>query len=215
MNDNLKIILADDHEIFREGLKSLIGKDAAINIVAEARDGEELLSAVRKNHCDVIVTDLSMPNMDGLAAIRKILKNRPRARILVLTMLKDHEHFRHAMNSGACGYILKDDAYDQFVLAVKTLARGKKYISPSVSQMETDRFLRTMEDVDAPSLNILTKREQEILKLVATGLANKNIANQLDISVRTVETHRNNLTNKLGIKATAGLVKYAMNKGLV
>ena len=133
----------------------------------------------------------------------------------MLTMLKDHEHFRHAMNSGASGYILKDDAYDQFVLAVKTLAKGKKYVSPSVSQMETDRYLRAMDDTDAPSLNILTKREQEILRLVAAGLANKNIANELNISVRTVETHRNNLTNKLGIKATAGLVKYAMTKGLV
>lgn len=215
MNESVDIILADDHEIFREGLKSLIGKDDAIRIVAEARDGEELLLAVRKNPCDVIVTDLSMPNLDGLAAIRRIVKKRPRSRVLVLTMLKDHEHFRHAMNSGAYGYILKDDAYEQFVLAVKTLARGKKYISPSVSQLETDRFLRTMDDVDAPSLSILTKREQQILRLVAAGLANKNIANELDISVRTVETHRNNLTNKLGIKATAGLVKYAMTKGLV
>ncbi|MBZ0167585.1 MAG: response regulator transcription factor [Candidatus Omnitrophica bacterium] len=215
MNNKLDIILADDHEIFREGLKSLIDKDAAINIVAEARDGEELLQAVRKNRCDVIVTDLSMPNMDGLVAIRRILKSRPRARILVLTMLKDHEHFRHAMNSGACGYILKDDAYEQFVTAVKTLARGKKYISPSVSQLETDRYLRTMEDTEAPSLSILTKRELQILRFVAAGLANKNIANELNISVRTVETHRNNLTNKLGIKATAGLVKYALTKGLV
>lgn len=215
MDQRLDIILADDHEIFREGLKSLIDKDSAIHIVAEARDGEELLDAVRRRRCDVIVTDLSMPNMDGLSAIRNILKVRSHARILVLTMLKDHEHFRHAMNNGASGYILKDDAYDQFVLAVKTLAKGKKYVSPSVSQLETDRYLRTMDDMDAPSLNILTKREQQILRLVAGGLANKNIANELNISVRTVETHRNNLTNKLGIKATAGLVKYAMTKGLV
>lgn len=210
-----KIILADDHEIFREGLKSLLGKDPEIEITAEASDGRRLLELIKKHKCDVVVTDLSMPNLDGLAAIQQIKKQKPKIQILVLTMLKDHEHFKHAMGNGASGYLLKDDAYEQFIMAVKTLARGKKYISPSVAQLETERYLRSMDEVDAPSLDILTKREKEVLNLVASGMANKNIASRLKISIRTAETHRNNLTNKLGIKSTAGLVKYAISKGLV
>ncbi|MGE0268717.1 MAG: response regulator [Candidatus Omnitrophota bacterium] len=210
-----KIILADDHEIFREGLKSLLGKDPEIEIIAEASDGRRLLELVKKHKCDVVVTDLSMPHLDGLAAIRQIKKQKPKIQILVLTMLKDHEHFKHAMGNGASGYLLKDDAYEQFIMAVKTLARGKKYISPSVAQLETERYLRSMDEVDTPSLDILTKREKEVLNLVASGMANKNIASRLKISIRTAETHRNNLTNKLGIKSTAGLVKYAISKGLV
>lgn len=210
-----KIILADDHEIFREGLKSLLSKDPEIEIVAEARDGKQLLELIKKNKCDVVVTDLSMPNLDGLAAIKVIKNRKPNIQILVLTMLKDHEHFKHAMGNGANGYLLKDDAYEQFLMAVKAIAKGKKYISPSVAQMETERVLRSMDEIDTPSLDILTKREKEILKLVVSGFANKNIAAKLNISVRTAETHRNNLTNKLGIKTTAGLVKFAISKGLV
>ncbi len=211
----LRIILADDHEIFREGLKSLIDRDSDIEIVGLAADGEELVQMAAKNDFDVIVTDLNMPNMDGLAAIQTIRQDKPDAKILVLTMLKDHEHFKHAMANGANGYLLKDDAYDQFVMAVRTIARGKKFVSASVAQLETERYLRSLEESDAPSTDLLTKREMEILKFVAAGLANKNIASRLGISVRTVETHRNNFTNKLGIKTTAGLVKFAISKGLV
>ena len=210
-----KIVLADDHEIFREGLRSLVDKDQALEIVGEAQDGEELLTQLKKVKCDVVVTDLSMPNMDGIAAIKIIRKKYPKVKILVLTMLKDHEHFKYAMANGASGYLLKDDAFDQLSMAIKLIMKGKQYVSSSVSALETDRFLRSLDESEAPSSGILTKRERQVLELVAGGLANKNIASKLKISIRTVEAHRTNLTNKLGIKTTAGLVKFAISKGLV
>ena len=210
-----KIILADDHEILRAGLKSLITQESFLKVVGEAGDGEELLNQLKDKKCDLIVMDLSMPHMDGLAAIKDIRQKFPKIRILVLTMQKDHEHFKYAMGYGASGYLLKDDAYEQLVLAIKMILKGKKFISPSVAALETERFVRSLEETDVPSLEILSKRETEILKLVAGGLANKTIALKLKISIRTVETHRANLTNKLGIKNTANLVKYAFSKGLI
>jgi len=210
-----KIFLADDHKIFRQGLVSLIEKDQDLKIAGQAKDGEDLLSQLKNVKCDVVVTDLSMPNMDGLEAIKLIRKKYPKIKILILTMLKDHEHFKHAMGSGASGYLLKDDAFDQLSMAIKLIMRGKKYVSPSVSAMETDRLLRSIDEAEDPSSDILTKRESQILKCVTSGLANKNIASKLKISIRTVEAHRTNLSNKLGIKTTAGLVKFAISKGLI
>ena len=209
-----KIVLADDHEIFREGLRSLVDKDKALEIVGEAQDGEELLTQLKKVKCDVVVTDLSMPNMDGMSAIKTIKRRYPNIKILVLTMLKDHEHFKHAMANGASGYLLKDDAFDEFSMAIKLMMKGKRYVAQSVASLQTDRFVRSLDESEAPSLDILTKRERQVLKLVASGLANKNIASKLKISIRTVETHRANLTDKLGIKTTAGLVKFAISKNL-
>lgn len=211
---NFRIVLTDDHEILRAGLKNLIGKEPGLSVVGEAGDGEQLMALLGKTKCDCIILDLSMPRMDGMQAIKEIRKKFPKVRILVLTMQKDSEHFRHAMTLGASGYVLKDDAYQQLVLAVKTVLRGKQYISPAIAELTTDRYLRSMDDIESPSLEILTKREQQVLKLVVKGMPSKNIAAKLDISVRTVETHRANLTNKLGIKSTAGLVKFAMSKGL-
>jgi DNA-binding NarL/FixJ family response regulator len=210
-----QMIVADDHEIFRQGLKSLIAKDPELKIVGEASDGEDLLNLLNEVKCDLLVTDLSMPKMDGMSAIKEIRRKYPQIKIVVLTMLKDHEHFKHAMASGACGYLLKEDAYEQFTTACKRIVKGKQYVSPSVASLLTERYLRSLDETEDPAVAILTKREQQILQLVAKGLANKNIAEKLHISIRTVETHRSNLSNKLGIKNTASLVKYAISKGLI
>lgn len=209
------ILLADDHTILRAGLKELINKDPLLKVTGETQTGEELLIKLKSRQWDLIVLDLSMPGMGGLQALQEMQQMYPRTKILVLTMQKDHEHFKHAMKCGACGYILKEDAYEQLVLAIKLVLKGKKYVSPSVATILTDRFIRSIEDSNTPSLEILTKREQQILKMVAEGLANKNIAAKLKISPRTVETHRAHLTDKLGVKSTAGLVRYALSKGLL
>lgn len=210
-----KIILADDHEILRVGLKKLIENESALEVVAEAFDGEDLLVKLRSFKCDLVILDLSMPNMDGIAAIKVIRKKYPKVKVLVLTMQKDHEQFKKSITSGALGYMLKGDAYEELILAIKVVLKGKKYISPSVSSLITDRYVRTLDDEENPSLEILSKREKEVLKFTANGLAGKNIAAKLKISIRTVETHRFHLTNKLGIKSTAGLTKYAISKGLI
>ena len=211
-----KIILADDHHIFRAGLKSLIEKDSEFKVVAEAQDGEQLLEKLPAHKADLVVLDLSMPHMDGLETLKEIRKKYSKLKILILTMLKDQEHLKHALAGGANGYLLKDDAYDQLLMGLKViLKKDKQFISPAVSAMVTDHFVRSMDEVDTPSIEILTQREQEILKCIAQGLPNKAIATKLKISIRTVETHRGNLSMKLGLKNTAALVKYAISKGLV
>lgn len=210
-----RIILADDHEMMREGLVSLLEKNSVFKIVGQAKDGEELLKLLKKVTCHLVIIDLSMPNMDGMTAIKQIRTSYPKVKVLVLTMLKDHEHFKHAMAHGASGYLLKDDAFDHLSMAIAQIMKGKSYVSPSVSALLTDRYIRSLDDTDTPSLDILTKREVQVLELIASGLANKNIAAKLNLSIRTVEAHRVNLTNKLGIKSTAGLVKFAISKGLV
>lgn len=210
-----KVVLTDDHAIFRAGLKSLIDKDPSFKVVGEASNGEALMELLKKVKCDVVILDLSMPLMDGIASLKEIRKVNKNIKTLVLTMQKDHEHFKHAMKNGACGYMLKDDAYEELLMALKLIVRGKKFISPSVNTLVTERFVRSLEEDDTPSLEILTPKELGVLKLIAQGLANKAIARKLKVSVRTVETHRLHLSDKLGIKNTAGLVKLAISKGLI
>lgn len=210
-----KIILADDHEMFRQGLKALLERDAKFKVVAQANHGEELLEKVKQYKPDLIIVDLSMPVLGGMQAIKEIRVKNAKTPILVLTMQKDHEHLKHAIKNGANGYLLKEEAFDQLVLAVKILLKGKNYYSPVVSTFMAESYVRSQDQAETSSIEILTKREQEILKFVAAGMANKNIASQLNLSVRTIETHRANLTKKLGLKNTAALVKYAMNHGLV
>lgn len=209
-----RIILADDHQILRAGLKDLIEKDKAFKVVGQANDGDELLSLMDSVKCDLIIMDLSMPNRDGMQAIREVRAKFPKVKVLVLTMQKDQEHFKHAMAHGASGYVLKEDAYEQLMMAVKMVLRGKKFVSPTISKLLTDYYVRSLDEAESSSLDILTKREQQILQFIGSGMANKNIASRLKLSIRTVETHRANLGHKLGIKNTAGLVKYALSKGL-
>ena len=209
-----RIILADDHQILRAGLKDLIEKDKAFKVVGQAKDGDELLSLMHSVKCDLVIMDLSMPNRDGMQAIQDIREKFPKVKVLVLTMQKDQEHFKHAMAHGASGYVLKEDAYDQLLMAVKMILRGKRFVSPTISKLLTDYYVRSLDEAESSSLDILTKREQQILQFIGNGMANKNIASRLKLSIRTVETHRANLSHKLGIKNTAGLVKYALSKGL-
>ncbi len=209
-----KIILADDHAIFRAGLKSLIDKEPSFKVVAQAKDGEELLSVLGSQKCDIVVLDLSMPNLSGMSALELIHQKFPKVKVLILTMQNDNEHFKKAIMGGASGYLLKEDAYEQLVLAIKLIIKGKKYISPSLSSLMAERYVRALDEPTTPSLEILTKRERQILELIARGLSNKNIAVKLKISIRTVEAHRTNLAHKLRIKTAAGLVKYAIHKNL-
>lgn len=210
-----KIIIADDHAIVRVGLKDLVQKDPDLTVVAEARDGQELLDLLSFHRCDLVVADISMPNMDGLTAVKEIHRKYPKVKVLILSMLKDYQHFKELMAHGASGYLVKDDAPEQLVIAIKTILKGNKFVSPSVSKVLVDHQLRSLDDGEIPSLEILTGREQQVLTMIAKGLANKNIAAKLKISIRTVEHHRSNLTDKLGFKTPSALVKYAIDKGLV
>lgn len=208
-----KIIIADDHPFVRVGLKELINRDPGLKVIAEAASGRELIDILAKKKCDLVVMDISMPEMDGVTAMKEIHTRLPALKVLVLSMLKDYPHFHEVMTHGACGYLVKDDAPDQLVAAIKTILKGKKYISPLVTTMLADRELRSLDEA-VPSLEILTPREKQVLTMIAKSIPNKNIAAKLKISIRTVEHHRANLTNKLGFKDPASLVKYAMTKGI-
>ncbi len=209
-----KIILADDHTFVRVGLKELINKDPVLSVIAEASNGQQLLDILKYKKCDLIVMDLSMPEMDGVSTIKKLHEEFKEIKVLILSMLKDYPHFREVMAYGAAGYMVKDDAPEQLVCAIKTILRGKKFISPSVTTMLAERELRSLDDA-VPSLEILTRREKQVLTMIAQSMLNKNIAAKLKISIRTVEHHRATLTNKLGFKEPAYLVKYALTKGLI
>lgn len=212
-----RIILADDHAMFRAGLRTLIDREKRFSVVDEACDGEDLLKKLRGGKCDLIVLDLSMPKMDGITALKKVVKKYPRIKVLVLTMQKDTSYFRDAMAQGASGYLLKDDAFEQLVKAIDTVLDNEQFLSLSIIGLVKEEVSGSKKKGDErqPKIEVLTRREQQVLKLVAAGLANKNIANQLHISIRTVEVHRSNLTKKLGIKTTAGLVKYAIVNAFV
>lgn len=212
---DVRIVLADDHKIFRAGLKSLIDKEPGFRVVGQADNGENLLAILRATPCDLVVLDLSMPKLDGIAALKILRGAFSKIKVLVLTMIRDKEHLKHAMDAGARGYVLKEEAFEQLLRAIKTVSKDKNYISQSAATLDepgNERFAQPGED---PCPEILTSREREILAGIVKGLANKNIAAQLKISVRTVETHRGHLTRKLGLKSTASLVKYAISKKII
>ncbi|MCR4336357.1 MAG: response regulator transcription factor [Candidatus Omnitrophica bacterium] len=209
-----RIIIADDHTFVRVGLKELINKDPDLMVVAEAKNGQELLDVLVNKKCDLVVMDISMPEMDGVTAIQEIRGKYPKLKTLILSMLKDYTHFHEVMARGACGYMVKDDAPEQLPSAIKTILQGKKFVSPSVATMLAERELRSLNE-SVPSLEILTRREKQILTMIAKGIPNKNIASRLKISIRTVEHHRGNLTDKLGFKDPTSLIKYAIEKGII
>lgn len=209
------IVLADDHGILREGLKGLLSKQPGLRVVAEAKNGRELLAILKTTACDLAIIDIAMPHIDGLTALEEITRTHPNVRVLILSMLNDFEHFSRAKALGAWGYLAKEDAGDELIHAVEKIRSGKMYVSPSVTTLLAERQLHLMESGNAASIEILTKREKQVLELIAHGKANKQIALELKISIHTVENHRAHLSEKLGSKNTASLVKFAIEKGLV
>lgn len=216
MAKNYQIVLADDHILVRSGLSRILGEEPNLEIVAEAGDGLELLSALNKIKPDLIILDVSMPNLRGIEAIPEIRRIRPEAKVLILTMHKEEEYLYQAVSAGADGYLLKDDAEKELFTAIDNIREGKIYISPSLADQSMQNWarLRRGED-DSHVSDVLTVRQREILKLIAEGKTNKEIGDLLCLSVRTVERHRANIMDKLNIRKTAELVQYALRKHLI
>ena len=216
MNDKVRIVLADDHTILREGLRSLLTADAEFVVVGEAQDGREAVRCVERLEPDLLLMDLSMPRMSGMDAIREIKKRFPDTRVIALTVHKTEEYLLTTLQAGADGYVLKDATHDELVMAIRTVMAGKFYLSPDVSEKVIEGYLVGKESSRSLSAwETLSQREREVLKLIAEGYKNKDIAEDLCISLKTVEKHRANLMKKLDLHNAAALTVYAVEKGLV
>jgi len=212
-----RVVLADDHILVRQGLKRILEEMADLEVIGEAGNGLELLKLLERITPQMILLDISMPNLRGIEAIREIKALHPEAKILIITMHKDKEYLYQAISAGANGYFLKEDADTELSTAIETIRRGKVYISPLLSGDLADDWAQTYRAKSKLPYepDTLTTREREVLKMIAEGKSSKDIADLFFISVRTVERHRANLMDKLGIKKTADLVKYAIQKGYV
>lgn len=216
MSQKVRIVIAEDHTILREGLRSLLSSNPSFEIVGEAEDGREAIKCVEKFKPDLILTDLSMPRMNGMEAIKEIKRESPTTKVLVLTVHRAEEYILATFRAGADGYLLKDSTHAELVMAVKKVLSGKHYISPEISEKVIEGYLdgrRTLKTKS--SWETLTQREREILKLIAEGYKNKGIADDLCISVKTVEKHRANLMEKLDLHSIQALTAFAIERGLV
>jgi DNA-binding NarL/FixJ family response regulator len=216
MDKKVSIVLAEDHTILREGLRALLSADPKFEIVGEAADGRQAVRSVEKLGPDLVMMDLSMPRMTGMDAIREIKKRHPDTKIIVLTVHKTEEYLRTTLQAGADAYVLKDATHDELLMAIDNALQGKTYLSPGVSEKVIEGYLEGKESrIPSSTLGLLSPREREVLKLIAEGYKNKEIAGDLCISLKTVEKHRANLMKKLDLHNTATLTAYAIEQGLV
>ncbi len=216
MKAKVRIVLAEDHTILREGLRALLTADPDFEVIGEAADGREAVRFVEKQIPDLILMDLSMPRMTGMDAIREIKKRYPQTKIIALTVHKTEEYLRTTLQAGADGYVLKDATHGELMMAIKSVLKGKTYLSPGVSGKVIEGYLEGVESqMPYSTLGLLSQREREVLKLIAEGYKNKEIATDLCISLKTVEKHRANLMKKLDLHNAAALTAYAIEQRLV
>jgi two-component system, NarL family, response regulator NreC len=209
-----RIVLADDHVMFRQGIKNILQKDKGLEVIGEAGDGLKLLELLNKATPDMIILDISMPNLRGIEATWEIKMILPQVKVLILSMHKDKEFVYSAISAGAEGYLLKEDADTELFAAIDKIRQKGRYISPLLLGDLTDELFQAHHKGQlTPQIEPLTTREREVLKFIAEGNSNKEVADLLFISVRTVENHRANIMRKLNIKSTANLIKYAIRKG--
>lgn len=206
----LHVILADDHALVRAGVRSLLEGVEGVEVVGEAGDGREALRLVEKLRPHVAVLDIRLPELNGLDVAARLAKSHPETRVLILSMHADEEYVRQALHAGAAGYLLKDCSVTELELALRAVSRGETYLSPAVSRLVVDDYLR--QKAPAPGLS---PRQREVLQMIAEGHSTKEIAYRLGISVKTAEAHRSQIMARLDIRDVPGLVRYAIRTGLV
>jgi DNA-binding NarL/FixJ family response regulator len=209
-----RIVLADEHVLFRQGVKKIISDIPGMQVVGEANDGLEAIALIKEMLPDLAVLDISMPCLSGIEAAREVKKFLPNIKILILTMHKNKEYLYHAIAAGAQGYLLKEDSDEELFAAIETIRKGAIYVTKSLSVFVSSGISSLLLGEERTIPGSLTLREREIVKLIAEGKTNSEIATVLYISTRTVETHRANIMNKLALKNTAELVRYAVQNGL-
>ncbi|MGD9098219.1 MAG: response regulator transcription factor [Desulfobacterales bacterium] len=211
-----KIVIAEDHQLFREGLKSMIATREDLEVIDEAQDGIEALRCVKRQPPDLLLLDLSMPRLSGISVMKDVKRQFPDVRILALTIHESDEYVLEAFNAGADGYCIKDASRGELMLAIDSVLDGKTYVSPGIADNVMEGYLEGRKKLKSKSdWDTITQREREVLKLLAEGYLNKEIAGLLHISVKTVEKHRANIMSKLDLHNAPALTAYAIEKGLV
>jgi two-component system, NarL family, response regulator NreC len=212
----IRVILADDHSVMRHGLRLILEQQEGFEVLGEARDGREAVNLAQALHPDVAVLDITMPNLNGIEAARQITDKQPEVAVVVLSMHADESYVLRALKAGARGYLLKESPESDFLAAIRSVSEGKAFFSPAVSRLLVEDYVRQLQDRDIEdSYDLLTPREREILQLIAEGKSNKDIANFLNLSLYTVETHRSNILEKLNLHSVPELILYAVRKGVV
>lgn len=214
---NITVLLVDDHTIVRQGLRALLLSEGDISIVAEAQTGREAVEMASQHNPRVVIMDLAMPRLNGAEATRQILKTVPSTKVIVLSTYGDDEHVQQALSAGAAAYLLKQTAAEDVVQAIREVLNGNAYFSPAIAKRLREQTCQEKGDGQQQKLPDveLTQREAEVLQLIAEGYANKQIAAELNLSVKTVEKHRQQVMQKLGIHNIAGLVRHAAAKGII
>jgi DNA-binding NarL/FixJ family response regulator len=210
-----RLILCDDHRIFREGLKTLLEKEPGLQVVAEAADGPAAVAAAQQSSPDLVIMDISLPKLNGIEAARRLLAARPETKVIILSMHADRRFVKEALKAGASAYLLKDSAFDELLTAVAAVLEGKTYLSPAIAHIVVEECVGRGARAEDAAFSVLTAREREVLQLLAEGRSTKQIALHLQVSVKTVETHRMQVMKKLRIDSIAGLTRYAIQEGLV
>jgi DNA-binding NarL/FixJ family response regulator len=215
--DKTRVLLAEDHTIVRKGLRSLLDKETGIKVVGEAEDGREAIVKAEELHPDVVVIDIAMPGLNGLEATRQIKKRFPDMKILILTMHTNEEYVLQTLNAGASGYLVKKAALAELISAINAVHKGDSFLSPSISRTVIDEYIRRSKEISEgeEGFEQLTVREREVLQLIAEGRKTREIAELLYISIKTVETHKAHIMDKLDIHSTAELTRYAIRKGII
>ena len=210
-----RVILADDHTIMREGLRGLLAKVPRVEVVAEAEDGRAAVKLARKLTPDVVIMDIGMPDLNGIEATRQIAAKSPDVKVLGLSVHCDRRFVAQMLAAGAAGYLPKDCAFEELASAISTVAANRKYLSPSVVDAVVEHYVQQMEASGSTAYTVLSPREREVLQLLAEGQTTKQIALSLHVSPKTVETHRRQAMEKLGLYSVAELTRYAVREGLV
>jgi DNA-binding NarL/FixJ family response regulator len=212
--NQLNVLIADDHRMLRQGLRSLLEKEPDLRVAAEAENGRDAITAAEGGAIDIVIMDIAMPGLNGIEAARKLLSVRPSLKIIGLSMHTDRRFVSEMLKAGAVGFVSKDSAFEELVSAIRTVLAGKVYLSPAAAGVVVDDYLRRNASGEASAFSALTAREREVLQLMAEGRNTKQIAMDLHVSIKTVETHRRQVMEKLDLYSVAELTKYAIREGL-
>ena len=210
----IKVFIADDHQIVRQGLRTLLEREPDLEVVAEAENGRSTVRLARESHPEVIIMDVAMPDMNGIEATRQIISEMPKVKVIALSMYADRRFVANMLKAGASGYLLKDCASEELVRAIRVVMAHKTFLSPGVADIVVKDYVQAPLGSEVSAFSVLSNREREVLQLMAEGRSTNQIAECLHVSVKTVETHRQQMMQKLKIHSVAELTKYAIREGL-